>query len=356
MAAPDKITLDTIDNCSLLLKYAAETITEKDKKAAFVSAAGQIETCKDAKANDQWSPSIAGQFWTAYVDLCSLISPVNIDTLTTSQALLPDKQYTLPQRSVRRYSVFFAVLLVASVLLSFVTTAVTAINEETSKIIATANSTADEIAKSLAVIRLKGVPDADRFTMSQDSEVQNQSAKLITSLPLLYADADKLFAKTNSVPGFILPSYQDCRNDQDPERDKCYRKGGGGIAQTTEDAQANLENYRFFSRRMADRVEISQSRINVIKATLLPMLFGMTGAVAYVIRMMSEQIRASSFSSSSPIRNFARVMLGALAGVAVGFTGILTSSSISGAALSFIAGYAIEPVFSTFDKVAATFK
>jgi len=62
MATPDQITLDTIDKCSLLLKYAAETITEKDKKAAFVSAAGQIETCKDANANNQWSPSIAGQF------------------------------------------------------------------------------------------------------------------------------------------------------------------------------------------------------------------------------------------------------------------------------------------------------
>lgn len=355
MAKPDKIVLDTIDNCSLLLKYGAETIAEKDK-GNFATAASQIEQCREANINDAWTAAIAGQFWSAYNSLCTLISPVNMDTLTASRAPLPNKAYTLPQRSVSRYSVFFLVLLIVSVSLSFVTTAVTSINDETSKIVAAANTTADDAESSLSTIRLKGVADGDRFTMANDGDVQRESKSLITALPKLYADADKLFVKTNSVPKFILDSYQKCDDGHDPERDKCYRMGGGGIAQTPQDVRANLDDYRYFARRVTDRIEISQSRINVIKATLLPLLFGMTGSVAYVIRMMSEQIRTSSFSSSSPIRNFARVMLGALAGVAVGFTGLLTSSAISGAALSFIAGYAIEPVFATFDKVAASFK
>jgi hypothetical protein len=349
------ITLETMEKSSLLLKYAAENISDNAKKATFVSAATQIEACRDANANNQWTPATAGQFWTSYIDLCSLISPVNIDTLTASQALLPNSKYTLPQLWVRRYIILFVFLLTVSVTLSFVTTAVTSVNTEMNTLITSANTTADGIVKSLAILRRKIGAD-DQFAASTDADVQIETGKLETALPILYAAADKLFAKSNSVPELVLAHYPKCQDNQNPETDTCYKKGGGGIAKSINDAQENVENYRFFSRRLSDRVEISQSRIDLVKATLLPMLLGMTGAVAYVIRMMSEQIRTSSFSSSSPIRNIARVMLGALAGVAIGFTGVLANSAVSGAALSFISGYAIEPVFATFDKIAATFK
>jgi hypothetical protein len=222
-------------------------------------------------------------------------------------------------------------------------------------IITSADTTADGVVKSLAILRRK-IGAGDQIALSTDADVQIESGKLETALPIMYAAADKLFAKSNSVPELVLAHYPQCQDNQKPDPDNCYKEGGGGIAKTVNEVQENLENYRFFVRRLSDRVEVSQSRIDLIKATLLPMLLGMTGAVAYVIRMMSEQIRTSSFSSSSPIRNVARVMLGALAGVAIGFTGVLASSSISGAALSFISGYAIEPVFATFDKIAATFK
>jgi len=79
-------------------------------------------------------------------------------------------------------------------------------------------------------------------------------------------------------------------------------------------------------------------------------------ACTYVLRMMTQQIANFTFSSTSPIRHVVRIALGALAGVAIGLGGIATNSGLSAAALAFVAGYAVEPVFSTLDSIAEKFR
>lgn len=51
-----------------------------------------------------------------------------------------------------------------------------------------------------------------------------------------------------------------------------------------------------------------------------------------------------------------RVALGALAGVAIGLGGFAPENGLSAAALAFLAGYAVEPVFATLDAFAAKFR
>ena len=81
------------------------------------------------------------------------------------------------------------------------------------------------------------------------------------------------------------------------------------------------------------------------------------GAVAYVIRTISDQIRTTTFSSSSPIRHVMRVALGALAGLVIGlFSGLSAQLSLPPLALAFLAGYGVEAVFSTFDAIVARFR
>jgi hypothetical protein len=57
--------------------------------------------------------------------------------------------------------------------------------------------------------------------------------------------------------------------------------------------------------------------------------------------------------NTSPIRHFVRVALGALAGVAIGLGGFGPTNRLSAAALAFLAGYAVEPVFGRFAVSAA---
>jgi uncharacterized membrane protein len=80
------------------------------------------------------------------------------------------------------------------------------------------------------------------------------------------------------------------------------------------------------------------------------------GACAYVIRLISDQIKDSTFSTTAPTRHLVRVALGGLAGVVIGFGGVASAGSLSPSALAFIAGYAVEPVFATFDSIAAKFR
>jgi uncharacterized membrane protein len=81
------------------------------------------------------------------------------------------------------------------------------------------------------------------------------------------------------------------------------------------------------------------------------------GACTYVLRSISDEIRDTRFSSTSPVVHSSRVFLGALAGVVVGLPGIVTAGGLglSSTALAFVGGYAVEPIFATFDAIADKF-
>jgi len=95
----------------------------------------------------------------------------------------------------------------------------------------------------------------------------------------------------------------------------------------------------------------------LLTAFVLPVLLGGIGAIAYVIRMISEQIRSFTFTRSSPIRHTMRATLGALAGFVVGlFSNLSSQINLPPLALAFLAGYGVEALFSMFDGFIAKFK
>ncbi len=251
MPSPDAIAGNALDQCSLLLKHAAENITDKDKKIELAAVAASVEECLAARNSQQWVPNIGAKFWISYNSLCSMISPVNADTLKASNALLLNSDLTLPQRSVQRYFILFVFLLVTSVVLSFFTSAVTTTNTEANSLIGSANTIADDIAKNLAILRLKGVTNLEN---PKQGDNQSESGKVMAALPILYANADKLYGKTNSISSMLFESYGICGAATDDSRVKhCYHLGDGGIARIVSDAQSNVDDYRFLSRRASDR-------------------------------------------------------------------------------------------------------
>jgi hypothetical protein len=102
--------------------------------------------------------------------------------------------------------------------------------------------------------------------------------------------------------------------------------------------------------------EMALKRLNVI---VLPMLLGLLGAYAYVLRTISREIRERCFSEHSALHHVVRLSLGALAGVAVGWflkpeqIGLL--SSVPAWVMAFVAGYGIELLFAFLDRIVAAF-
>ena len=117
-----------------------------------------------------------------------------------------------------------------------------------------------------------------------------------------------------------------------------------------------VRNY-YYVRRVPESDLLNESIIigMMTSFSILPIVLGVMGACAYVIRLISDQIKDSSFSTTAPTRHLVRVALGGLAGVVIGFGGVASAGSLSPSALAFIAGYAVEPVFPTFDSIAAKF-
>jgi len=97
--------------------------------------------------------------------------------------------------------------------------------------------------------------------------------------------------------------------------------------------------------------------VGIVASFILPILFGTLGAVAYVIRTISDQIKTTTFASNAPVRNLTRAALGALAGVVVGlFSGLSSQLSLSPLAVAFLAGYGVEALFSMFDGIIGRFR
>ena len=236
MASAPQVAIDTLNQCEQLIKYAAENVTDNEKKTALSNVITAVQESLDASQTNNWTPAIATKFWISYNTLCSLISPVNTDTLLTTNTAIRSRSWfsktatmtTMPQRSVNRYLTLLMALLISSVTLSFVTSAMTAINTDVKDLIKSTDPVADDIIKQLAVLRTKGFDQATDFTVSSDTEIQATSSKITSALPTLYSNADKMYEKTSSLSFVVHKRYPICENGANSSSTFCYEVGGGG--------------------------------------------------------------------------------------------------------------------------------
>ena len=125
-----------------------------------------------------------------------------------------------------------------------------------------------------------------------------------------------------------------------------------------------FDNYQDAEKRYNDLLTIVpqvEARANmfvgIFSSFALPILFATIGAIAYVIREISDQINKTTFSATSPVRHAMRVILGALAGIVVGlFNDLTTQFNLPQLAIAFLAGYGVEAVFSMFDNLIKKFR
>ncbi|WP_133510398.1 hypothetical protein [Candidatus Thiosymbion oneisti] len=86
---------------------------------------------------------------------------------------------------------------------------------------------------------------------------------------------------------------------------------------------------------------------------LLPLLYGLLGAIFYVLRTLSRELESLTYLPLTEINYRLRILTGALAGLTVSwfFTGNNLSAGLSGFAVSFLTGYNVELLFFLMDKM-----
>jgi hypothetical protein len=94
--------------------------------------------------------------------------------------------------------------------------------------------------------------------------------------------------------------------------------------------------------------------LQALSLHILPVLYGLLGASTFILRTITTELTASTFSATSIFRYRIRQGLGVILGLGVGLlpwnVGLVESQiSLSSVALAFLAGYNVDAVFSVFD-------
>ncbi|HEX4631130.1 MAG TPA: hypothetical protein VH188_09215 [Chthoniobacterales bacterium] len=108
----------------------------------------------------------------------------------------------------------------------------------------------------------------------------------------------------------------------------------------------------------------SREVLGIFQIYLLPLLYGWVGAMAYVLRRMIKGIQDMTYRPGYDVEFSLRVYLGVLAGVAIGWffkpqgtnaAGEVSFASLTPFALSFLAGYSVELLFTAMDRMVGAF-
>jgi hypothetical protein len=349
---------EALSNSAVLLKFAAES-----PKTAPNDVILPLLAAWEAAEKDEWSPAIAAEFWIAYSKLCDLIKPVTMDTVRMGRkpAVAEETRWWLSwwnhsrspaQTHARRYLVLLLILVICAVAFGFIAGTSGKLSDEIEKLVAAGDQLAPQISQQLTDIK----PDLDALDTGTDAlsldlddkripkETRKKIDDLRNKLQNLYRVCDQLNLKVYAISH--VTSFAPLNN---------YHQGDLSRLPVLDNGFDNVTSY-YKTRRDVAGAQQNVALLNAIYNALVPLLLGAVGAATYVLRLVSDQIKDSTFASSSPIRHVVRIALGSLAGLIIGLGGFNNELNLSSAALSFLAGYSIEPVFSTLDGIAEKFR
>jgi cation transport protein ChaC len=115
-------------------------------------------------------------------------------------------------------------------------------------------------------------------------------------------------------------------------------------------------------REWADKIIAKAGHVNdCLQQLLLPLLYGWLGAMAYILRTVSQQARDRLFRSENQVVWDLRGWLGAVSGLAIGWFCKPSSADVNGLglispfALAFVAGYSVDLLFTAMDRIVSAF-
>jgi hypothetical protein len=351
--------MQALDEASLLVKFAAES-----PKPLSDNIVTPIAVAWKAREDDAWSPEISSKFWIAYSALCDLINPATLITISAGTPTIKSRRWilfgdpvneTLAQRTATRYRILLVLLLAIAILFGFVASTTTKLNEQINEQIMLGDKTASDAMDKIEIIKSeieKTMPSAENsLKLSLDDPGIGTDTKLkITDLRKRLQD---LYKVMNTIQQLIngIQNITWFANSDEPI------KGDLSRLPFLEHGYNNIQDYYVIRRDVGDSQQ-DVFILNNLYNALVPMLFGAIGACTYVLRYISEQIRETTFSPTSPIRHSVRIWLGALTGFVVGLGGLVvfTNTGLTAPALAFLAGYAVEPVFAAMDGIAEKFR
>jgi hypothetical protein len=327
-----------------LLRFAAERVKDLDPDFSLA-----IAEAREAAQSDKWTPQVSQRFWGAFSKLCDIIQPVTMDCLAASHRdidagrwfrLVGQKQkISLAERSSRRYLMMLIILIAVILPLQLYVWTCTNLTKKVDELITSAQTMLPKLAAPYAKANTPNDPDltASVSAVAQGANELNANVDQILSEAHTLDRVSMIFS-SSATPAVAQPVSAPPAN----------------YFEAYENATLRLGQARTISLAIEEKANLF---VGILLSFILPILIGTIGAIAYVIRAISDQIKTSTFSTSSPIQHLMRVALGALSGLVVGlFNGLSSQISLPPLAIAFLAGYGVEAVFSMFDGLIRKFR
>jgi hypothetical protein len=399
-AAQERPLKESLGDASVLLWFATREGKEVDDEVLRDIVRAQ------ATLRDGPNPEVEGIFWTAYRKLAKAVQPASIDSILATysypfgyhHAATGKRRLTDAARTKKLYSwlslgILFLLLFV-QIFWFIGTTWRTDLENHRAELDGIAGNlrvmmvevkAAHDLRNDLDPSGAQQITSAKQTPMSFFSEGVDPNRLIEERLQILMNRQDQsllLYANASlrgdRVQKMLLGNYKmlkswDFVTDLAELPDGSDTSVGTSRSSSTESSFCVEDNINDFYTTLCERAVAlekqhlgvedalvnSKTILAVLSQYLLPLLYGLIGSLAYILRTLSSEIHNVTFTRGSEIRYALRWPLGMLGGVTVGlffdpadFSGF---AAITPLGLAFLAGYGVELLFTGLDRMVSAF-
>ncbi len=343
-----KALANALNNSELLLVHSTEYGLDIEKEHIKV-----LTDAKEAYENEQWTKEVEIEFWMVYKQLSKLIYPVTIDSLNAAQEteireptrlqklFKIERKQTVARRSVKFHTIFAVstmfIMLFIHIYFSIGTIRLNRVqkcNERISQI----DLRYDELMLITGTDMQNPSAEIERTRLENELYEINDEKK--SNIKLL-DEWLQIFKRT-----FLLNKKEEEKYNHDELEDEFTPMLPGEQMNSTIETIQEAQNYAL-----------------ILGLYILPLFFGLLGAIAFVLRDLVLQTKKMIFSKESNLNYTLRLILGTLAGLAVGLfwsdiqqqQSFMMITSLSPLIVAFLAGLSVEYVFSGIEQVISNF-
>lgn len=297
------------------------------------------------------APAEVAGLLAAMARLSAAVRPVTAESLV---ACNDDRRIEKVVKVYRRWAIGLAVLIIPYTLASFV---VASITDAMVKDIDVANALAVKLSAQVGPPGAASAPAGSRIDPARLPH-DVKEADVITDLQKLAATARATDARARLLNFFVLARVEDPFKDVRDDPNKAHAKfelpaGVPDIAAALTGRINVYQEARYFAQNVR---ELTSALYGAVAAGLLPLLYALLGACAYLLRMYQQQINNHTFIGED--NHLARFLIAAIGGGVVGLFknfAVGDAASISPLAIAFLVGYAADVFFSFLDSFVQSF-
>lgn len=342
---------DSTGATSVVTPDITKIIDDGQRLIAFIAKDGDAELDPDVTriiidakykiADGQWTSEDEDEFLINYDKLAKIVYPVTVESLNSVIPMYKGKKRlkTKAENSVTAYRRYTMCALI--ILLSF--QVYWLCGHELRGNLITIMSDRESLRAELEDMAAE---DKDRAAQETKIEVNDQKLDANYKLLLLWNQVWSFgFEFSDTMPRYLQARYESEKENINP----------------------NSKNSRFALQQLELSKTLHQVRMVLFENTLsanfilttlqgylLPLLYGLLGALIFVLRSLMNEVKAMTYTQNSEIKYRLRLTLGSLGGMIVGWflkpDEANAIASLSPMALAFLMGYNVDLLFSIMDK------